>query len=205
MSQPNQNRHLPDLIKKHYCLNCCVHLLERFRLLMYLYNRDYKDIAVRFCFWWYLQWCHQTAHYLLQWAEGTSYHDSFLRSHLFLHSRSWFLPVLFVQHIQSEKTHKTWGICEKKQWIIRCFFCSVHFLPELEKADIPISISITLFLDICKMCLSAHLWPSISALLDRVWNLTSKTNCCHTRTTNWFYHVHHKHFQKSFWKCMWKH
>ena len=102
MSQPNQNRKLSDLIKKPYYLNCCVHLLERFDMLIYLCNRGYKDIAVRFCFWWYLQWRHQTAHCLLQWAEGTSYHDSFLRSHLFLHSRSWFLPVLFVQHIQSE-------------------------------------------------------------------------------------------------------
>jgi hypothetical protein len=177
VSQPNQNRHVPDLIKNNYCLNCCVHLLERVDLLICMYNRGYKYIAVGFCFWWYLQWRHQTAHYLLQWAEDTSYHDSFLRSHLSLHSRSWLLPVLVVQHVQSEMKHiRLEEFVRKNSEYSDAFLCSVHFLPELEKEDIPISISITLFLDICMMWLSAHLWPSISALLDRVWNLTFKTN-----------------------------
>lgn len=102
MSQPNQNRHLQDLSKKHYCLNCHVHLLERFDFFIFMYNRGYKDIAVGFCFWWYL---HHAALDLLQWAEGTCHHDTFLRSHLFLHSRSWLLLVLVVQHIQPEIKH----------------------------------------------------------------------------------------------------
>jgi hypothetical protein len=176
--QPNQNRHLSGLSKKHYCLNCRVHLLERFDLLICMYNRGYKDIALGFCYWWYLQWRLHTAHYLFQWAEGTSYHDTFLRSHLFLHSRSWFLPVLVVQHIHSEMKHiRLQEFVRRNSEYSDTFLCSVHFLPELEKEDIPISISISLFLDICRMCLSAHLQPSISALLDRVWNFTFKSNC----------------------------
>ena len=159
-------------------MNCCVHLLERVDLFIYMYNRGYKYIAVRYCFWWYLQLRHQTAHYLLQWAEGTSYHDNFLRSHLFLHSRSWFLPVCVVQRIQPEMKHTRFEeFVRRNSAYSDAFLCSVHFFPELEKEDIPISISITLFLDICRMCLSAHLQPIISALLDRVWNLTFKTNC----------------------------
>ena len=43
-------QHLPDLIKKHCCLNCHDYLLERVDLLICMYNRGNKNIAIRFCF-----------------------------------------------------------------------------------------------------------------------------------------------------------
>ena len=94
-----------DLIKKHYCLNCCVHLLERFHLLMVLTMTPSNStlfIAV-------------SRGYFIPWQFPKKSSVSTLQIMI---PPSPFCTAYSVWN----ETHKSWGICEKKQWIFRCFF-----------------------------------------------------------------------------------